>query len=364
MRYQLFKGKQSSATPLTMPDGKIDLFALNVASLMQIYVTESALYTVDRGQTSRTKMKAVCRIIGHLPIADVVQGTIDLFSRLRTEEGKSPHTVRSEAALLKSALRYAADHGWRPPVPTLRMPRVRNLPKRVLTPDEAHRLLRATQDVDCFRFIAIGLATGARMGAIMDLSWERVRLRERLIDFRAPAFRADRKKHRAVVAVTAELLSLLGAKDDLSGPVITISKQSIARRIRLAAESAGLGNDVTAHTLRRTAATTIVKTLPIEHARRMLGHSYIQTTDAYYVKLSPHDLLDTAKGGSKMINELENLDLESLNVQKPRPHMIFHILDEETDSMLYYISKAKGLSTSVLLKELIKNNYDLLLDDS
>lgn len=346
MRYKLLKNKTSNGTKTDQTDSLFDSSVIDVSTLMQIYVDETSLYAVDRGQTARSKMKAVCRLVGHLQIKDIAQNEVDRFAALRAAEAKSPHTVRSETALLYAALRYAADLNWRPPVASLKMPKVRNRPKRVLTPDEAHCLLRAADGIDCFRFIAIGLATGARMSAILELSWDRVRLEERIIDFRAPSFRADRKKHRAVVAVTDELLSIMGARQGLSGPVINASNQTMARRIRIAAIKAGLGKDVTAHTLRRTAATTIVKAFPIEIARRMLGHSYTQTTDAYYVNLSPQDVLRTVRESAKFIANIESIDVSKISVQRSDAGMAVYIVDAETETAIRNFALAKGITSS------------------
>jgi integrase len=365
MRYKLPTIKASRCTKTDKTDSHFNSSSIDVSTLMQIYVDERSLYAVDRGQTARSKMKAVCRLLGHLHMKDIGQNEVDLFAAMRAAEAKSPHTVRSETALLYTALRYAADLSWRPPVASLKMPKVRSRPKRVLTPDEAHCLLRAADGIDCFRFIAIGLATGARMSAILELSWDRVRVEERIIDFRAPSFRADRKKHRAVVAVTDELLSIMGARQGLSGPVINASNQTMARHIRIAAKKAGLGKDVTAHTLRRTAATTIVKEFPIEIARRMLGHSYTQTTDAYYVNLSPQDVLKTVGESAKFIENINSIDKSQVSVQRSAAGMAVYIVDAETDTAIRSFASAKGITSSQAISLACKTaflNSDLKSD--
>lgn len=70
---------------------------------------------------------------------------------------------------------------------------------------------------------------------------------------------------------------------------------------RKAVKRAGLGSDVTPHALRHTAASIMVKSVPLIHASKMLGHSNTKITEAVYVHLLADDLRSAADATAALL---------------------------------------------------------------
>jgi integrase len=96
-----------------------------------------------------------------------------------------PGTVRKEACFLLAVLRLAHDNGHLDRVPKFQLPPVSPPRERWLTPAELDRLEAAAPDFRTRLFIAIARYTGARMAAIQELTWARVDLEQKVIDFGA-----------------------------------------------------------------------------------------------------------------------------------------------------------------------------------
>lgn len=220
------------------------------------------------------------------------------YTEKRRAKELSDATIRDELGLLRSAFRFAYKEGWvdrevwveRPPAPPPR--------DRFLTVEEALRLLQACRSYHLKLFVKIALNTGARSGAILDLTWDRVDLKNRRIDFNCKDL--DRRaKPRAIVPINDELFRVLEQAQRLATTDFVIEyggKQvgSIKHSFRWAADKAGLVG-VTPHTLRRTAATIMANNgVSMWQVAGMLGHLDVQTTQKYYAKHSLDHLRDAA----------------------------------------------------------------------
>lgn len=89
------------------------------------------------------------------------------------------------------------------PMPSRKPPR-----ERYLTREEAKRLYDAAQSIHLKLFILIGLETGQRAGAILDLTWDRVDLDRGVLDFRNPE-KGETKKRRGVCRVGQTVVAAL-----------------------------------------------------------------------------------------------------------------------------------------------------------
>ena len=334
--------------PKLEPD---DLETMTVAELVTLYAEERSSYAADSGRTIRSTMKAIVSYFHAKPMRQMTTADLEAFMSMRLEAGASPATVRGQANIILAALRLAIGQGWRQAFVKPVLPRVPAYEGRALTPEEAQALYQAAEHPACARFIAIALATGARSSAITDLTWDRVDVRRRTIDFRAPIFRADRRKNRPIVAVTDELLTIIGARAaGLTGPVIGTSPQYIYCLVRAAARKAGLGNDVTPHALRRTAATTLVRSLSMADAQRMLGHRMPKVTDSHYVKLDTNDLRRAVEANAPLIRALSELDPPFGPVQPSRSPFVLHITDKDTDRAIRGLAQHTGWPAREVLR--------------
>lgn len=225
-------------------------------------------------------------------VADATPAAIDDYIRGR-QEYVSNDTLSRELSVLRAALNRAKRDGLIGEAPPVQDVPRKEARERVLTRREAAQLLRTCRGKrqrHLALFIRIGLYTGARPGAILDLSWDRVDFERRLIDFALPT-RTPNKKRRSVVPFEGPLYtSLVKAKARARAPwVVDWGGQrsgSVKKSFRRACIRAGLVG-VTPGTLRHTAATWArMNNADLFAIGALLGHTKLSTTQRY-AKYSP-----------------------------------------------------------------------------
>jgi integrase len=146
---------------------------------------------------------------------------------------------------------------------------------RWLTRAEADRLLEGCRAPHARLFAEIALRTGARSGAILNLTWDRVNLTSRIIDFREPG-KAQTRKRRVPAAINDKLHVALSEALPLAttGHVIEYAGKPVARikhAFADAAKRAGLPG-VTPHVLRHTAVTWMMQAgIPVWQVAGFVG---------------------------------------------------------------------------------------------
>lgn len=214
-------------------------------------------------------------------------------------KGMAADTVRTELGILRSALRWAASEGWIAAAPQVWRPQGSDPRDRWLSTAEAQALIAGARAPHIRLFILLALYTGARSGAILDLTWDRVSLDLERIDFNRPG-QARSRKRRAMVPIDPDLLPALRTARSaaLSDYVVEVAGRkvgSVKKGFAAACERAGL-KDVTPHVLRHTAATWAAQAgTEMWEIAGMLGHASSRTTEAVYAKHHP-DYLRGATG--------------------------------------------------------------------
>ena len=229
-------------------------------------------------------------------------------NRLRTV---SPGTVWSELTRLRSCINWSikrrllpVDQGGYVWVPTKPPPK-----DRVLTVDEARALIDGAVMPHVSLFLWLALLTGARSGALLELTWSRVDFGSGTIDLVNPEpinpLLKTARKSRAVVTMTPELrYHLLEAKAGaLSDHVIEWNAApvaSIRKGFAEACKRAGLAG-ITPHTLRHTHATMALEAgVEIERISRQLGHRDSATTRLLYL----HPSADFSAPAATAVNKV------------------------------------------------------------
>lgn len=215
---------------------------------------------------------------------------------LRMAQGDGSESIRRDLSVLSAALRRAAKHSKLDRAPPF-LSLTPNAPReRWLTRDEVAKLfrrLRRKRSRHVLLFARLALYTGARTGAILDLSWDRVKFDAGLIDYRVPG-RTVTKKKRVVAPMTPPMRRMLlhAKKRARSGHVIEwagMRVERVAKAFIEAAEDVGM-DDVSPHVLRHTFASwAAIKRVPIYHIGKALGQTVASTTERY-AKLAPDDI--------------------------------------------------------------------------
>jgi integrase len=213
------------------------------------------------------------------------------YAAMRKRQGKSPSTIKTELEALRACLRW--HYGKEAPVivaPPPSKPR-----ERYLTQDEARKLLAAIETPHVRLFVTLALATGARMGAILDLTWDRVDFAHNTIDF-MPAGRDKTNKRRTVVAMAPKAReALLEAQAAaLTDHVIEYAGKPVAsvkRAIAAAARRSGV--PCSPHVFRHTAAVWMAQAdVPMQKIAQVLGHTSSRITEQVYARYSPRFMAD------------------------------------------------------------------------
>lgn len=276
----------------TLPTGP-----LTVADLWKSYRQHLA----DRptGETMGYTGKAVLEHFGHLRPDQITEETCRAYERARKKAGIKTGSVWTELGHLRSCLKWAAEkariiafapHIYRPQKPA---------PKdRWLTLQEIDRLLAAECEPHISLAIRVMLTTAARVGAVLELTWDRVDLERGKIDLRVDA--EGPRKGRAVVPINGMLrAALVTAKEaaltdyviEWAGAPVADIKTGFRRAVR----SAGL-KDVSPHVLRHTAAVHMVAGgIEMSKVSQLLGHSSISVTEKVYARYAPDHLRDAAE---------------------------------------------------------------------
>jgi integrase len=232
--------------------------AFSVADTLTGYLADR----IDRGKPGAERLrwahKPLTRHLGNVPAELITPASCRAYARSRGSEGVSPVTARTELQALRAALRWRLGDA----APKMELP-PRGQPRdRWLTRGEADKLIAGCKGHHVRLFVLLALHTAARRGAILGLTWDRVDLDGRRIDFNEPG-RERTKKRRSRPPINDTLhAALLAAKATAeTGYVVEWAGDrvdSVKHGFRSAVERAGLVG-VTPHTLRHTAVTWMMQ---------------------------------------------------------------------------------------------------------
>jgi integrase len=169
--------------------------------------------------------------------------------------------------------------------------------ERWITHDEIDRLLAAEAEPHIRLAILLMLTTAARVGAALELTWDRVDLERGWVNLRTGE---GRRKGRAIVPINGTLRAALTTAKEAAmsdhviewagGPVKSI-KRGFARTVK----AAGLA-DVTPHVLRHSAGVHMAAGgVPMHKISQYLGHTNTATTEKVYARFSPDHMRDAAE---------------------------------------------------------------------
>lgn len=211
----------------------------------------------------------------------------------RRAMGRSDGTILKEINVIRQALNWSKVNTARFEAPSA--PPARD---RYLTKEEARKLIEGAKQPHVKLFITLGLLTGARRGALLALTWDRVDLERDLINLTVVG--EQNRKRRATVSINDQLKAeLLKAKEAAQTPYVIEYAgervQNVKKGFAAAVERAGL-EDVTPHDLRHTAAVWMAEDgVSMDEIAQFLGHSSPRVTFQVYARFSPTYLRRAAK---------------------------------------------------------------------
>lgn len=254
----------------------------------------------ERRQASKLEQvgKNVLPVFGHLGAHQVTVEDYRAYIASRRAEGRKDGTIRTEMNCLRATVKWAEKRGLINAAPHIELPRMPQPRDRYLTRAEASALINAAVDPHIRLAILLMLTTAGRIGALLELTWDRVDLERRVIKLAKNDI--GPKKGRATVPVNDTLIAALQTAQASSVSPFVVEwggRQvgSIKTGFNAAVKRAGIAH-CTPHDLRRTAGRFMVEAgVPIEEVASYLGHSNPSVTRSTYAQFSP-DYLRRAAG--------------------------------------------------------------------
>ena len=257
-----------------------------------------SLGTRPTGKTLDYTGKAVLAYFGALRPDHVTRDHCLGYASARKAANISDGSVHTELGHLRSALRYAekvglidrAPHIWRPAKPTPK--------ERFLDHKEISDLIAGAGAPHVRLAIILLLGTAGRVGAILDLTWDRIDFERGTINLRLDD--ATTRKGRAIVPMNGMTRAALQTAYEaaLSDYVVEYGGErvkSIRNGFSAACKRAGL-DGVNIHTLRHSSAVHMVSAgISMEKVSQYLGHSNTQITSRVYARFAPSHMADAAE---------------------------------------------------------------------
>jgi integrase len=245
--------------------GKTGTFADHAKMVLATYYSNKRSYPFAKVVIETHLIPA----FGKMQLSKITAKRITDYMNARTLLGRKPATVNNERAVLSKVLSLAVDWDLMPPEahPMRKVDKleVQNGRTRVLTPEEQRALIVAgsKHHLHHARDAAIlALGTGGRHREVLGLCWQDVDLERGLITFIAANTKNGQPR---TVPANSAVLAMLKARhanrperERFSAHVFTYRGRPVASingAFRTLAKDAGLGRDVTFHTLRHTFAT-------------------------------------------------------------------------------------------------------------
>jgi integrase len=282
-------------------------------------------YTLDKvGRSIATTMKYTWKAVGphfgHRPGEAITKAECLSYAAARRQAGISDGSTHTELGHLRTVLVWARNERLIREAPHIERPRKPDPKDRHLSKDEVREIMKAAPLPHVRLAMHLMLATAARISAILDLKWDRIDFKRRLITLRDPDD-AQRRKGRATVPINDTLFAALqeARQGALSDYVVEWGGErvgSIKRSIAAAAKRAGL-EDVSPHVFRHTSAVWMAEGgIPMDEISQYLGHSNVEITRRVYARYSPDYLRKAAATLELSLYEVPSVTDEPMNLTK------------------------------------------------
>jgi integrase len=252
---------------------------------------QASLGTRAAASAMSSRGKAIMPILGHLRADLVPSEAIDAYIARRRAAGRHDGSIVAELKSLRAALAWAVQKNLIVKAPYIHMPSTPPPRDLRLTRRQAAKFLDAIALPHLRLFVTLCLTTGCRKTAALDLTWDRVDLRERRIDLRDPD-RTQPSKARPTVPINLTLTRALLEAKEIAQTEHVIEWQghrvsNIKESFKDAAVRAGLPW-ITPHVLRHSAASWMAESgVPMQEIAQLLGHSDSRITERVYSRMSP-----------------------------------------------------------------------------
>lgn len=292
------KDKQDAERLFLEYQQKLDGSLTTINDIIDYWIEEKQnLKSIDNAVI---KFKPVRAFFGYLSTQHITRKTCRDYIKSR---GVSNSTIRNELAVLRCAVNYHDAHNQS----IFEFPPTTPAKDHYLTKADYCALLSSCESHHQRLFIVMGLHTGARSNAILDLTWKQVDFNRLTINF----IKGDHKnKRRSIIPINDILLEFLQEAYEASTCDYVVEYgggqiKSIRKGFSQTAKRAGIY--ATPHMLRHTCAMVIAESgRAMQEVSQYLGHTGKTTTERVYASFSPNYLREAAQA-------LHDWHVEALN---------------------------------------------------
>ncbi len=259
--------------------------------------TVQALRNYDNYEHSLRRVKA--STLGKLPIASVTRGAVREYTVQARNDSLKDGTIRKGLTLMVAALNHVRKEGWIDTIPHIDKPEDSPARQNVLTEKQVKKLIGSAKESHVRLFIMLAAYTLSRKQAILDLTWDRVDLKNKLIDFNMPDTPQNSKRRIKIPIFSDVLYNALKEAYEVSTTdyVIEYGGSAPLFTVRLGFKAAcrRAKIEATPHVLRHTGASLLVsRGMSLEKVAKLLGDT-IKTTEKNYVHLAPDYMKETGE---------------------------------------------------------------------
>lgn len=275
-----------------------------VQELYEAYIADKEL-DGKPVENQKTHWKALKGTFGAMNPDDIDKRVCRDYERKRLAAGRKVGTIWTELTALRAILNWAENAKKIAKAPHVTIPAKPDPKDLRLTREQAQKLLDCCEHAHLKLFVILALQTAARMGAILDLTWDRIDFGDDgesgsggVINFRDPE-KEQTNKRRVQVPMTSTARAALreARRAAVSSYVIEWNGRrvdTVKKGIKTAGGKAGIPW-VSAHILRHTAACWMAEAgVPMSEIAQYLGHTSTRITERVYARYSPDHLRKAA----------------------------------------------------------------------
>ena len=240
-------------------------------------------------RTMGAEAKAVLPHFGQLQAIQIDEAECARYIAARRKLGRKDGTILTELNRISSTLHHAQKHQLIDRIPVMKFPPRPDPKEHNLTKAEVQSLIDNAFMPHIKVFIALAVTTGARLSAILQLTWDRIDFDKGLITLRV---KGQVGKGRAIVPMndTARTVLTEAKLKANSNAVVSWAGgpiRSVKTGLRLCASKAGL-TGIGAHIFRHSAAVWMAEAdISMSVIAQYLGHSNTAVTERVYARYSP-----------------------------------------------------------------------------
>jgi integrase len=234
--------------------------------------------------------RAFTRILGDKRMDLYTSFEIERFKSLHLADGVSPAKVNMDYRSLKSFFQTAVKWGVivKNPLVGVKQIRIPEMRPVFLSKEEFSTLIASIRQ-EWFRDLVIfAVMTMMREAEIVNLSWESVDLKNRVIQVENKSNFSTKSRRRRIIPMNEWVSKFLASKMERSGYIFrfpdgrVVNAHYVSKRFKEYVKASGLRQEIHFHTLRHTGASWLVQSgASIYAVQRLLGHSNISVTMGY-----------------------------------------------------------------------------------